>query len=109
MRKFMGRIVLQMMISLDGIVQDLEGKLDWIIEDDEKLNQDHLKRLEEAEVLIMGANMYPGLPDYWEAAAKDEKERDAFRAIGRAMNKVNKDVYSHKQMPVTGKAKLHLI
>ena len=95
----MGRIILQMMISVDGMVSGPHGELDWIA-GDEPLQQDHLARLEQADAVIMGAGMYPGLHRVWRDIAADEKAGPVDRAIGRAMNKTPNIVYSHKDLPV---------
>lgn len=94
----MGRIVLQMMISVDGMVSGPQGELDWIA-DDEPLNRDHLARLEQADAVILGAGGY-SMSAFWTAAEHDEKAEAVIRDVGRAMNKVPKIVYSHEEMPV---------
>jgi dihydrofolate reductase len=95
----MGRLVLQMMISVDGMVSGPKGELDWIAQD-EALNQDHLARLEQADAVVIGTGSYPGMADYWEAAADDEKAKPLMRAIGRAMTQTPRIVYSHRHVPV---------
>jgi dihydrofolate reductase len=102
-------LILQMMISLDGMASGPEGVLDWIAED-EPLVVDHLERIQNAAVLIMGAGMYPGLPRYWHDTAADDKASANFRAIGEAINKVSKVIYSHHDMPVDNEAdKVHVV
>jgi dihydrofolate reductase len=94
----MGRLILQMMISADGMVSGPKGELDWIAHDKE-IEQDHLNRVEHAEAMIIGAGLYPDMPHFWRNAATDENA-DAFsRGTGRAMNKLKMVVYSHKDMP----------
>jgi dihydrofolate reductase len=104
----MGRIVLQMMISVDGMVSEPEGQLDWIARD-EPLERDHLARLERAAAVMMGAGLYPGLPDYWEAAAHDERATATTRAVGRTMTAMPKLVYSHRDIPVKVNATLRRV
>ena len=94
----MGRLILQMMISVDGMVSGPGGELDWIAHDKE-IEQDHLNRLEQAEVMIIGAGLYPDMPHFWRDAAADEHAEAISRGIGRAMNKLTMVVYSHKDMP----------
>src|SRR6266480_3721224 len=67
----MGRIILHMMISVDGMVSGPQGELDWIA-DDEALNQDHLARLEQADAVLLGAGGY-AMSSFWTAAEHDEK------------------------------------
>lgn len=93
----MGRLILQMMISADGMVSGPNGELDWIAHDTE-IEQGHLDRLESAEVMIIGAGLYPEMPRFWRDAAANENAEAIPRAIGRAMNKLKMVVYSHKDM-----------
>src|SRR2546429_9557000 len=94
----MKRIILQMMISVDGMISGPQGELDWIA-NDEPLNQDHLARLEQADAVILGAGGY-SMSSFWTAAEHDEKAEAILRDLGRAMNKITKIVYSHPNMPV---------
>jgi len=96
----MGRIVLQMMISVDGMVSGPHGELDWIA-DDEPLSRAHKEILEQADVAVLGAGSYPEMSGYWTGAERDEKIDANLRDIGRAMNEIRKVVYSHHDMPVT--------
>lgn len=104
----MGRIILQMMISVDGMISGPQGELDWIA-NDEPLNQDHLARLERADAVILGAGGY-SMSSFWTAAEHDEKAEAIMRDLGRAMNKIPKIVYSHKDMPVDWRnTKVHVV
>lgn len=91
----MGRLTLQMMISVDGIVSGPKGELDWIASDKD-LEQDHLARIEQAKVVIMGAGLYPDMPRFWREAADDKNAEAITRDIGRAITKTPKIVYSHE-------------
>jgi dihydrofolate reductase len=95
----MGRITLQMMISADGMVSGPGGELDWI-SNDRALQQDHLSTLEQADLVLLGAGVYPEMSSYWMAAEHDEKAESPIRNMGRAMNEAPKIVYRHKDMPV---------
>jgi len=104
----MGRLILQMMISLDGMVSGPEGELDWMTLD-EGVNREHLARLERADAVVMGTGLYPGMPDYWKAAANDEKAEPVIRAIGRAMTQTPIIVYSHRHVPVKPHDELRVV
>lgn len=95
----MGRVVLQMMASLDGMISGPGGELDWQ-PDDEKLEQAHLASLEQASLVIVGAGVVPDMPDFWKAAEHDKSAPVHLRDIGRAINAVPKIVYSHQEMSV---------
>ena len=90
----MGRIVLQMMMTLDGMVSGRRGELDWMA-NDEAIERNHLARLKQAELLILGTGVIPEMSSFWTRAEQDEKEREMMREIGRAMNAARKIVYSH--------------
>jgi dihydrofolate reductase len=90
----MGRMVLQMMMTVDGMVSGPQGELDWM-PSDEPIEQNHLARLQQAELLILGSGVVPEMSSFWLAAEKGEKGNDMMRQIGRAMNAARKVVYSH--------------
>jgi dihydrofolate reductase len=75
------------------------GELDWI-SNDRALQQDLLSRLEQADLVLLGAGVYPEMSSYWMAAEHDEEAESPIRNTGRAMNEVRKIVYGHKDMPV---------
>jgi dihydrofolate reductase len=105
----MGILILQMMISADGMVSGPQGELDWIASD-EALVQDHLTRVEQAGLIMLGAGVYPEMSSFWTAAEHDEQAEPSIRNIGRAMNEVPKIVYSHQEMPVDWRnAKVHVV
>jgi dihydrofolate reductase len=105
----MGHIILQMMISVDGMISGPQGELDWIA-DDEQLERAHKATLEQADVAILGAGSYPEMSSFWTAAEDDEKAKALVRDIARAMNEIPKIVYSHKDMPVDWRnAKVHVV
>ena len=95
----MGRIILQMHISVDGMVSGPKGELDWIASD-ESLNRVRLAALEQADVAVLGAGAYPEMSSYWTAAEHDEKAEAVIRDIGRVINQIPKVVYGRKKIPV---------
>jgi dihydrofolate reductase len=105
----MRRIILQMMISVDGMISGPQGELDWIA-DDEPLNRVHRAVLEQADVIVFGAGSYAGTSSFWTAAEHDEKAEAVIRDLGRAMNEIPKIIYSHKDMPVSWRnTKVHVV
>ena len=95
----MGRIILQMHISVDGMVSGPKGELDWIA-NDESLNRVRLTALQQADVAVLGAGAYPEMSNFWVPAEHDEKAKGVIRDIGRVINAIPKIVYGHKDMPV---------
>jgi riboflavin biosynthesis pyrimidine reductase len=105
----MGRVILQMMISVDGMLAGPKGELDWIAAD-ESLNQAHQAVLEQSDIAILGAGAAPDMSKYWIAAEHDEKEKANIRSIARAFNEIPKIIYSHKPMPIDWhNAKVHVV
>jgi dihydrofolate reductase len=104
----MGRLILQMMISVDGMVSGPKGELDWIA-NDPGISQDHLERLEQASAVVLGGASYPGMRDAWAAIADDETAESVMRAIGQAMNKTPMVIYSHEDKPANGDDQIHVI
>ena len=105
----MGRLLLHMMISVDGMVSGPGGELDWIANDKE-LERDHLAKLKQADAVLFGAGVYPEIPRFWRTTADDEKAEAIYREIGQAMNKVPKIVYSHQDMPAEWQGdKVHVV
>jgi dihydrofolate reductase len=105
----MARVLLQMMMSLDGMVSGPEGELDWIAMDD-KLLRDHLAILKSATMLLLGAGVVPEMSGYWKAAEHDEKIDPVMREMGREMNAARKVVYSHGKKTVDWRnAAVHVV
>src|SRR6266516_1423346 len=94
----MGRLLLHMMISVDGMVSGPQGELDWIA-NDEPLKQDYLARLEQADAVLLCAGGY-FMSSFWTAVEHDEKVEAIIKDFGRVINKIPKIVYSHKDMSV---------
>jgi len=104
----MGHMVLQMMMTLDGMVSGPKGELDWIATD-EPIAREHLARLKQAELLILGAGVIGEMSRYWIAAEKVEKADRVTQEIGRAMNAARKVVYSHHDQKIDWRnAELHV-
>lgn len=104
----MGRLVLQMMITVDGMVSGPDGNLDWIALDP-GIMQDHLERLEEAAVVVLGGASYPGMREVWAAIAKNEESDAASRAIGLAMNKTPIISYGQEDKPTSGNDEVRVV
>ncbi|MEU8895875.1 dihydrofolate reductase family protein [Nocardia sp. NPDC048505] len=51
-------------VSLDGYINDRDGKIDWTDPDDE-LHQFHNNRFRELEVSLHGRRMYELMAEYW--------------------------------------------
>src|SRR5256885_6795810 len=93
----MKRIILQMMISVDGMISGPQGELDWIA-NDEPLNQDHLARLEQADAVILGAGG-DSMSSFLTAAEPGQNVEASTTDLRPSINKIPKIVYSHEDIP----------
>lgn len=67
----MGKLQLQMNISLDGFVGDSEGKLDWMLPETDARQIDFLKKLtDRAGIIVLGRKMAVESIPHWENVAK---------------------------------------
>jgi dihydrofolate reductase len=105
----MAQLRLQMMMTIDGMVSGPRGELDWMA-NDEQLERDHLAKLKEAELLVLGAGVIPEMSTFWLKTESDQSTTDVMREIGRLMNDKPKVVYSHHEMPIEWRnAQLHVV
>lgn len=95
----MGRLLLQMMMTVDGKVSGPNGELDWIASDD-TLEGYVLGHLRQAERVVLGAGDGPEMGPYWASAENDPKLRPIIRDLGRGMNEARKIIYSHRERRV---------
>lgn len=58
-----------MQISVDGYIEDAEGKLDWV-----ESWEDEYGILDQVDTCILGGVMYPGYEEYWTAALDPRKK-----------------------------------
>jgi dihydrofolate reductase len=98
-----------MMMTVDGMVCGPNGELDWM-PNDEQIERDHLAKLKEAELVLLGSGVVPEMSAFWLEAENDESISDVMREIGRTLNDKFKVVYSHHEMPIRWRnAQLHLV
>ena len=59
----MRRVISAMQVSVDGYIEDREGKLDWV-----ESWEDEYDLLDRVDLCVLGSVMYPGYEQYWTAA-----------------------------------------
>ena len=104
----MGRLILQMMITVDGMVSGPDGNLDWIA-NDPGISQDHLERLEQASAVVLGGASYPSMRDAWAALANEKDAGSDMNGIGEAMNKTPIISFGHEDKPATGDDEVRVV
>ncbi|MFA9289318.1 MAG: dihydrofolate reductase family protein [Weeksellaceae bacterium] len=87
----MRKIILSMLVSLDGFVAGPSGDLDWVIADDDH-HKYSTKLLEGADTLIFGRVTYQSFVEYWPNA--QETLHDNEKKVAEQINKAKKIVFS---------------
>jgi dihydrofolate reductase len=89
----MGKIILYMQISLDGVVSDV-GK--WMAMSDEIL-EDSLAYYDSLDAMVVGGNSYSSLAEYWQNAEKASGS-SLEREFARKINAIKKIVVSRSKI-----------
>jgi dihydrofolate reductase len=85
----MGKVILTMHMSLDGIVTNQDQ---WLTFSDEML-EEYLGYYNEVDHIILGGNTYTSLAEYWQHA-EQSSHSEVERAIARRINEIPKIVLS---------------
>lgn len=62
-----GKIILSMMMTLDGYISGLKGELDWVVWEDE-MDRDAAKLIQSVDAMLVGYGAYRDMASYWPAA-----------------------------------------
>ena len=60
------KMISAMQVSLDGFVEDSDGKTDWV-----ESWADAIQLIDDVDTFLLGGRMYPGYGDYWESIHSD--------------------------------------
>ena len=71
----MRRVVLSMMISLDGFIAGPEHELDWMISPDPEREAEHLRFIDSVDTMLIGHGVYHDMVDYWPSATGEFADR----------------------------------
>lgn len=85
----MQRLLLFMMVSLDGYYQRPNGEIDWHVVDDE-FNEFAIAQLDSVSALVFGRVTYQGMASYWPTPQALEDDP----AVTKRMNQLPKIVIS---------------
>jgi len=78
----MRRIIAFDHVSADGYFATEDGKLDWVVPDEE-LTQINLRNMAEADTLLFGRRTYEMFESFWPNATKDPRGAEDPHAKGR--------------------------
>lgn len=67
----MSKVIVEMQVTLDGLIAGPNGELDWAMAEDEESRQDHFRLMESVDTLLMGRVMYPAYEHNWLAVLAD--------------------------------------
>ncbi len=93
----MGKLILQMHLSVDGFVAGLNGEVDWVNQErDEELLKEVNKIHEPVDCIIMGRKMAAGFVTGWTAGLANTATSDALaHKLARKMVETPKIVFSN--------------
>lgn len=88
----MRRVTYSMNASLDGFIEDPDGRFDWSVPDEEVFAT-HLEELRHTDVHLLGRRLYETML-YWETADEEPGLSDAEREWTQVWNALPKVVFS---------------
>jgi dihydrofolate reductase len=92
----MGKVVLYMQISVDGVVSDVER---WMSLSDEIL-EDALAYYDTLDAIVIGGNTYPSMARYWQQA-EISSDSALERRFAKRINALPKVVISRSEQELT--------
>jgi dihydrofolate reductase len=111
----MRRIIAFDHVSADGFFATEEGKLDWVVPDEE-LTQFNLRNMAEADAILFGRRTYDMFEAFWPEAIKDPRgaedphrggnRSEATRRVGEWIDGATKIVFSRSRAAVTWRGSL---
>jgi dihydrofolate reductase len=89
----MRKVILQMMITLDGFVAGPNDEMDWI-DNDPVMGEAHFALAEGADAAIIGHAVYQGMAAHWPQTAANPDAPNNEAEFGKLMNRMTKIVIS---------------
>jgi dihydrofolate reductase len=96
----MRKVILQMMITLDGFVAGPNNELDWI-DYDPVMGEAHYALAEGADAALIGHTVYHGMARHWPRAAASADTPHNEAEFGKLMNRMPKIVISTRPEKLT--------
>lgn len=89
------KVILQMMVTVDGFVAGPNDDMDWI-DNDPVMGEDHFVLARGADAAVIGHRVYQGMAQFWPEAAANPDAPNNEAAFGKLMNDMHKIVVSTK-------------
>jgi dihydrofolate reductase len=89
------RVILQMMVTIDGFVAGPNDEMDWI-DNDPVMGEAHFSLAEGADAAVIGHGVYQGMAQYWPQVAANPDAPNNEAEFGKLMNDMHKIVVSTK-------------
>jgi len=106
----MRRIIVFDHLSADGYFATEDGKLDWVVPDEE-LTQSNLRNMAEADTILFGRRTYEMFESFWPKAIADHRgaedpnakgrRSESTQKVGEWINNAAKIVFSRTRKDVT--------
>ena len=89
------KVILQMMVTVDGFVAGPDDELDWI-DNDPVMGEAHFSLAEGADAAVVGHGVYQGMAQFWPQVAANADAPNNEAEFGKLMNDMHKIVVSTK-------------
>ena len=89
------KVILQMMVTIDGFIAGPNDEMDWI-DNDPVMGEAHFSLAAGADAAIIGHVVYQDMAQYWPQAAANPDAPTNEADFGRLMNEMHKIVISTK-------------
>ena len=89
----MRKVILQMMITLDGLIAGPNDELDWI-DNDPVMGEAHFALAEGADAALIGHNVYQSTAAHWPRTAANHDAPSNEGEFGKLTNRMPKSVVS---------------
>jgi dihydrofolate reductase len=87
------KVILQMMVTLDGFVAGPNDEMDWL-DNDPVMGEAHFSLAQGADAAVIGHGVYQGMAQFWPQAAANPDAPNNEAEFGKLMNDMHKIVVS---------------
>jgi dihydrofolate reductase len=87
------KVILQMMVTIDGFIAGPNDEIDWI-DNDPVMGEAHFALAQGADAAVIGHRVYEGMAQFWPEAAANPDAPNNEAEYGKLMNDMRKIVVS---------------